>query len=85
MPSTKRLVLRSETIRTLTGTELDGIVGGTSPGPVITISLRICRYTETAVKATAVVVQGAKKLHDHYKGAGGTQNSNNSNGPIPSL
>ena len=85
MPSTKRLVLRSETIRTLTAPELDGVVGGTA-SPILTASLRVCRYSETAVKATAAAVQGVKKLHDHYKGAGGTQDSYaGGTGPIPSL
>jgi hypothetical protein len=47
--SEKKLTLHSETIRTLSGGELNDVNGGTW-GAVVTASIRFCKYTDKVVK-----------------------------------
>jgi hypothetical protein len=60
----KKLTLNSETIRTLSGAELGDINGGTI-GAVFMASVRFCKYTDKAVKATIAVGKAVKWASDH--------------------
>jgi len=60
----KKLSLQSETIRTLSSTELHEVNGGTI-GPIITASIRFCRYTDKVVKGTIAVGKGIDWLTHH--------------------
>ena len=83
--NTRKLVLKTETLRTLTDVEIGDVNGGTL-SPVLTISVRVCTQSDKIARGAIAVGKGIKALHDHYKGAGGTQDSYaGGTGTIPSL
>jgi hypothetical protein len=55
----RKLSLNRETIRTLNGAELGDIHGGTL-GAIVTVSVRVCRYSDKIVRG-AVAAGGAIK------------------------
>jgi len=62
MAKTKKLTLRSETVRKLTGIELGDIYGGTGPAvmvPLIGASIRLCTPAAVAVPK---VIQASPKI-----------------------
>jgi hypothetical protein len=55
----RKLALHSETIRTLSGADLDDIYGGTL-SIAIQATIRVCRYSATIIRAGGAVVATVK-------------------------
>jgi hypothetical protein len=63
----KKLALKKDTLLNLTPDTLDAVNGGVSP--IITASLRFCKYTPSIVRTIGPVVTAAKETWKHAKPA----------------
>lgn len=73
--TSRKLELKRETVQPLTHGEMYDVNGGTI-GPIVTASIRFCKYTDKIVKATVPVVKATKWALDH----GGPANTGNISG-----